>query len=100
MDQIVVLIKKCHDVRYEDNVLGIYPYLDFEERGIKTVPITNNKNKNMRIMNIFKHVQDASLILLDTSDPQYINQVMTWFVDTRNHDDAPDSLAGLVKIVE
>lgn len=67
---------------------------ELRRRGLAVSGVVNNKNKHLRIMDAVKKNWDKILFDPDI-DPDYIQQVAE-YNETIEHDDAPDSLAGLI----
>lgn len=90
------LVAGCHQVFYEKNGVGLFPYKYFQQRDITAIPIHSTEKKELRILKIENLVRNGTLILDSRSDKEYIKQVINWSVDSKEHDDAPDSLSGVL----
>lgn len=83
-----------HTLYVESNQAQVAVALEFRKRGINVKTINSTQNKHVRIMNNVKmHWKDIRFSRAVEAD--YLKQLVT-YSEIARHDDAPDSLAGLV----
>lgn len=70
---------------------------DFKKMGIPVVPYPENMNKIRKIETYGKQIW-PNVVFVEGTDPQYINQICDWTEDA-DHDDCPDSLASLARVM-
>lgn len=89
-NQFNVRTLKC-----EDN--GDHGYLakDLRKKGAKVVSYHEDMNKFLKITSYLKSVW-KDVIFVDGTDKEYIEQILD-FNENADHDDAPDSLASLIR---
>lgn len=85
----------------ETNGIGDLAVIQMRKLGIPTVGRNTTTNKHQRIMNIASYVKDIKLYEMTDGDPSllqgnqiYIDQIKNYEYNAE-HDDAPDSLAGV-----
>lgn len=85
----------------ETNGIGDLAVIQMRKLGIPTVGRNTTTNKHQRIMNIASYVKDIKLFEMTDGDPSllqgnkiFIDQVKNYEYNAE-HDDAPDSLAGV-----
>lgn len=85
----------------ETNGIGDLAVIQMRKLGIPTVGRNTTTNKHQRIMNIASYVNDIKLFEMNEGDPAliqgnkiFIDQVKNYEYNAE-HDDAPDSLAGV-----
>ena len=81
----------------EDNGDKGYLGKDLRKRGERVVIYSENMNKYLKITSHLKFVWD-NVIFVAGTDPEYIEQICD-YNDNAEHDDAPDSLASLIRIL-
>ena len=81
----------------EDNGDKGYLGRDLRKKGERVVIYTESMNKYLKITSYLKFEWE-NVIFVKGTDEEYINQVCD-FNDTVEHDDAPDSLASLIRIM-
>ena len=81
----------------EDNGDKGYLGRDLRKKGERVVIYTESMNKYLKITSYLKF-EWQNVIFVKGTDEEYINQVCD-FNDTVEHDDAPDSLASLIRIM-
>ncbi len=67
-------------------------------RNIPAETYHEGENKFMKIATILRR-EWANIIFIDGTDPEYISQVLD-FTENAQHDDAPDSLASILRVFE
>lgn len=89
-NQFNVRILKC-----EDN--GDHGYLakDLRKKGAKVVSYHEDMNKFLKITSYLKSVW-KDVVFIEGTDKEYIEQILD-FNENADHDDAPDSLASLIR---
>ncbi len=68
---------------------------DLKKLGVKVVTYSETTNKYIKIVTYLKKVW-KDIIFVNGTDPEYIEQI-TDYTDVAEHDDAPDSLASLIR---
>jgi hypothetical protein len=68
-----------------------------KERGVRTVTYSEHQNKHVKIVTYLKGVW-PDVVFCDGTDEEYINQICDYTEDAE-HDDCPDSLASLIRII-
>lgn len=81
----------------EDNGDKGYLGRDLRKRGERVVIYSESMNKYVKITSYLKFEWD-NVIFVKGTDPEYINQICD-FNDNAEHDDAPDSLASLIRSI-
>lgn len=79
----------------EDNADKGYLGKELRKRGERTLIYHEGMNKFMKIVTYLKS-EWQNVVFVNGTDPDYINQVCDYF-EQAEHDDAPDSLASLVR---
>lgn len=70
---------------------------DLRNLGMRTVNYNEGMNKHIKISTYLKAIW-ADVIFVDGTDPEYIEQICDYTEDAQ-HDDAPDSIASLARIM-
>lgn len=81
----------------EDNADKGYLGKELRKRGERTLIYHEGMNKFMKIVTYLKS-EWQNVVFVNGTDPDYINQVCDYF-EQAEHDDAPDSLASLVRVL-
>lgn len=81
----------------EDNGDKGYLGRDLRKKGERVVIYSESMNKYLKITSYLKFEWE-NVIFVKGTDTEYINQICD-FNDTAEHDDAPDSLASLIRIM-
>lgn len=81
----------------EDNADKGYLGKELRKRGERTSVYHESMNKFMKIVTYLK-AEWQNVIFVQGTDEEYINQVCDYF-EQAEHDDAPDSLASLVRVL-
>lgn len=74
-----------------------YVAREFKGRGIPVAPYNESMNKQIKIETYGKQIW-PDVTFVDGTDQAYINQICDWTEDAE-HDDAPDSLASLARVI-
>ena len=100
MDEIVELHNKylCQKMYNEKNADKGYVAKAFRNKGVKVVTYNESQNKYMKITTHLKGVWDKVRFVKGT-DPEYIDMICD-YNENAEHDDCPDSLASLVRVVK
>lgn len=94
-------IKKYMDELRADKIYcennGDKGYLakELRKKGIRTITYRENQNKFLKITSYLKGAWENVYFVIGT-DPEYINQICE-FNENVEHDDAPDSLASIIR---
>lgn len=96
-DEIIDLRKKynCGKVFCEDNADKGYLAKSLRNKGERVVTYHESWNKYLKIVTNLKP-EWKNVVFVDGTDPEYIDQVCDYNEDA-DHDDAPDSLASVVR---
>lgn len=96
-DEIISLRKKynCGKVFCEDNADKGYLAKSMRSKGERVVTYHESCNKYMKIVTNLKP-EWKNVVFVTGTDPEYIDQVCDYNEDA-DHDDAPDSLASVVR---
>ena len=96
-DEIIDLRKKynCGKVFCEDNADKGYLAKSLRKKGERAVTYHEAENKYMKIVTNLKP-EWKNVVFVNGTDPEYIDQVCDYNEDA-DHDDAPDSLASVVR---
>lgn len=70
---------------------------DFKKMGIPVVPYNETMNKILKIETYGKQGW-PNVVFVDGTDQEYLNQVCDWTEDAE-HDDCPDSLSSLLRVM-
>ena len=70
---------------------------DFKRMGIPVVPYNETMNKILKIETYGKQGW-PNVVFVDGTDQEYLNQICDWTEDAE-HDDCPDSLSSLLRVV-
>lgn len=100
MDEIVELHNKylCQKMYNEKNADKGYVAKAFRNKGVKVVTYNESQNKYVKITTHLKFVWDKVRFVKGT-DPEYIDMICD-YNENAEHDDCPDSLASLVRVVK
>ena len=96
-DEIIALRKQylCGKVFCEDNADKGYLAKSLRKKGERVVTYHEAENKYMKIVTNLKP-EWKNVVFVTGTDPEYIDQVCDYNEDA-DHDDAPDSLASVVR---
>ena len=97
-DEIIALRKRflCGKVYVEDNADKGYLARDLRKKGERVVLYHESENKYMKIVTKLKPAW-ANILFVEGTDKEYLDMICD-YNDEAEHDDAPDSLASLVRI--
>ena len=100
LDQILEIHHGFHagKIYCEDNGDKGYLGRDLRKRGERVVIYSESMNKYLKITSYLKFEWD-NVIFVKGTDAEYINQICD-FNDNAEHDDAPDSLASLIRSIQ
>lgn len=70
---------------------------DLRNIGLRTVNYTENMNKHVKISTYLKAIW-ANVCFVEGTDPEYIEQIVDYSEDAQ-HDDAPDSMSVLARLM-
>ncbi len=95
--QIVDLYSRfmCGKVYCEDNADKGYLAKDLKNKGLRAVSYHESENKYMKIVTHLKG-EWKNVVFVDGTDEEYIDQICD-FNENADHDDAPDSLASMIR---
>lgn len=98
-DEIISLRKKnnCGKVFCEDNADKGYLAKSLRKKGERVVTYHESENKYMKIVTNLKP-EWKNVVFVDGTDTEYIDQICD-YNDEAEHDDAPDSLASIIRIM-
>ena len=96
-DEIIALRKQflCGKVFCENNADKGYLAKSLRNKGERVVSYAETENKYMKIVTNLKP-EWKNVVFVEGTDPEYIDQVCDYNEDA-DHDDAPDSLASVVR---
>lgn len=96
-DEIIALRKQylCGKVFCEDNADKGYLAKSLRKKGERVVTYHESENKYMKIVTNLKP-EWKNVVFVDGTDPEYIDQICD-YNEQADHDDAPDSLASVVR---
>jgi len=103
IDDVTEQIKGWHDhflcgkMYTELNADKGYVAGQFRLRGVKVATYTEHENKYVKISSHLKFEWE-NVIFVEGTDPEYINQICD-YNENAEHDDCPDSLASLIRIM-
>lgn len=81
----------------ETNADKGYVARDFKNMGIPVAPYPESMNKAIKIETYGKQAW-PDIVFVEGTDQEYISQVCDWTEDAE-HDDAPDSMASLLRVI-
>lgn len=95
--QIIDLYSRylCGKVYCEDNADKGYLAKDLKNKGLRAVSYHESENKYMKIVTHLKG-EWKNVVFVDGTDDEYIDQICD-FNENADHDDAPDSLASMIR---
>lgn len=98
-DRIIELHNEflCPKVSCEENADKGYLAKDLRKKGIRVHKYHENMNKFLKITSYLKAAW-KDVVFVDGTDPEYIEQICD-YNENAEHDDAPDSLASLVRLL-
>ncbi len=98
-DEIIRLRKKflCGKIYCETNADKGYLAKSLRSKGERVVSYAETENKYMKIVTNLKPAW-KNVVLVTGTDPEYIDQICD-YNDEAEHDDAPDSLASIIRIM-
>lgn len=85
----------CGKVYCEDNADKGYLAKDLKNKGLRAVSYHESENKYMKIVTHLKG-EWKNVVFVDGTDDEYIDQICD-FNENADHDDAPDSLASMIR---
>lgn len=99
-DQILALHKKCMcgKIYCEDNADKGYLAKQLKKQGARSVPYHEDENKYMKIVTHLKP-EWKNVVFVKGTDQDYLDMICDYNEDAE-HDDAPDSLASVVRLLE
>ena len=98
-DEIIRLRKKflCGKIHCETNADKGYLAKSLRSKGERVVSYAETENKYMKIVTNLKPAW-KNVVFVTGTDPEYIDQICD-YNDEAEHDDAPDSLASIIRIM-
>lgn len=96
----IIKYRKYFNVRQihcEKNADKGYLAKDLRERGEKVVPYWEDMNKFLKIVTYLKRIW-KDVVFVEGTDEDYIQQILD-YNENAEHDDAPDSLASLIRLL-
>ncbi len=98
-DEIISLRRQylCGKIYAEDNADKGYLAKSLRKKGERVSSYHESENKYMKIVTYLKG-EWRNVIFVDGTDPEYIDQICD-YNENAEHDDAPDSLASIVRIL-
>lgn len=103
VDDVTDEIIRCHEelqagrLHMENNADKGYVAKQFRSRGLRVTTYHESQNKHMKISTHLKY-EWPDVIFVEGTDPKYIEQICDYNEDAE-HDDCPDSLASLIRIM-
>lgn len=99
MDECVMWHEKfmCGKMYNELNADKGYVAKQFRQKGLKVATYTEHQNKYVKIVSYLKF-EWKNVIFVSGTDEAYINMICD-YNENAEHDDAPDSLASLIRIM-
>lgn len=99
MDEIVALHQhfNCGKLWNETNADKGYVAKEFKNRGVRAVTYAEHENKYVKIVSYLKF-NWRDVIFVTGTDDKYIEMICD-YNDDAEHDDAPDSLASLIRVL-
>ena len=96
-DEIIDLRQKymCGRIFCEDNADKGFLAKELKKKGERAVPYHESENKDIKIKTYLKR-EWKNVIFVEGTDEEYIDQICD-YNDDAEHDDAPDSLASLIR---
>jgi len=82
----------CREIWCEDNDKGLLAN-DLKTFRVPVHTYHESRNKANKIISILKPSVFNALLFDSKTDDQYLDQIINWSYNTKDHDDAPDSLA-------
>ena len=104
IDDILPEIFKIHDslnlgkFYVEDNGDKGFLARDIRKNGYRCIRYHENMNKYLKITSFLKFEWE-NVVFVSQTDPEYINQICD-YNENAEHDDAPDSLASVIRILQ
>ena len=93
--ETLVRLYRCGTIHMEKNADKGYLKKEVVNRGLKGSLYSENMNKYIKIATWGKKYWD-DVEFIEATDDEYVNQVME-YTETATHDDAPDSLASIIR---
>jgi hypothetical protein len=87
----------CQKLYIEKNADKGYVAKEFRKKGLRVVSYNEHQNKYVKITTHLKFVWDKVKFVKGT-DPEYIDMICD-YNDNAEHDDCPDSLASLIRVL-
>ena len=81
----------------ETNADKGYLHKELKKQGERCVPYFENMNKFLKITSYLK-AEWKNIVFVEGTDPEYSQQI-TDFNENADHDDAPDSLASIIRVL-
>lgn len=88
---------KCGKMYIERNADKGYVAKELRKRGLRVISYNEHQNKFIKISSYLKFVW-PDVVFVQGTDPEYINQICD-YNENAEHDDCPDSLASLIRIL-
>lgn len=104
VDDCIGEIMKLHEyyrvgsVFSETNADKGYLAKELDKKGIPTKTYHESENKYMKIATVLRR-EWGNVYFLEGTDPDYISEILD-YTENAEHDDAPDSLASLIRMIE
>ena len=89
---------RCQPIHTENNADKGYLFRELRNRGYTARAYTEKENKYYKIATFLRKWW-GNVVFLDGTDPAYINMILD-YNETAEHDDAPDSAASLIRVLE
>ena len=87
----------CGKLYNEDNADKGFVAKELRGFGIKVVTYTEHQNKYLKIVTHLKAVWN-NIVFVKGTDPEFIQQI-TDYNENADHDDAPDTLASIIRVI-
>lgn len=103
VDDVSAEIVRCHNMLcegtlyLESNADKGYVAKDFRKKGLNVVTYHEQQNKHIKISTHLKY-EWPDVVFVEGTDPKYIEQICDYNIDA-DHDDCPDSLASLIRVM-
>lgn len=90
--------RNCGKIHNEENADKGFLRRDLEEKGARVELYHESQNKYIKIVTFLKAVWQNVIFTKDT-DKEYIQQILD-YNENAEHDDAPDSLSSLIRVLD
>lgn len=87
----------CGKMYNEKNADKGYVAKEFRNKGLRVVTYNESENKHIKITTHLKFVWNR-IVFVEGTDEEYINQICD-YNENAEHDDCPDSLASLIRVL-